>query len=355
MNVLCPFCQKMQTVPDSQAGQTAICGNCQHSFPVPTLPQPLREGVALSPITPPAGTPSPAKSAPVIDAGSEIFNIAMGSSPPESRSKSSPVIPPPPPIPPKREKSEPAASPLPSREKLNAAVLPSTSDYVHHYTLMVRPSAVALVAPIALLLVLVFWFFTWTGTFPGGHGVYTQSALQMTYGGHSFNAVGEKVFRLEPTITEKLHWNPLMFLYVLVTLAALAFIMAPLLPSSGRLHLPPVLERLWPWRWFLALALATIALLILAMQSMYGFGLETAIAGVVQEQVSQLKLPSDTPEEQQILDINVGKLSGSLNLHRTFWWRLAAVAHLAAVLGLCAEWFLHRRSNPLPPRADFHW
>ncbi len=352
MNVLCPFCQKMQTVPDSQTGQTAVCSNCQQSYPVPTLPQPLREAITLSPSTPPSGTPIPPKSTPLADAGSEIFNIAMNSPAAESRPKPPPVVPP---APPKREKVEPGASPLPSREKLAAAALPSASDYVHHYTLMIRPAAVALVAPIALLLVLVFWFFSWTGTYPGGHGVYTQSALQMTYGGHSFNAVGEKVLRLEPTLNEKLHWNPLMMLYVLITLGALAFIMAPLLAGSGRLHLPPVLERLWPWRWFIALALATVALLVLAFQSMYGFGLETAVAAIVQEQVAQLKLPNDTPEEQQILDIRVGSISGGLNLHRTLWWRLSAIAHLAAVLGLCAEWFLHRRTNPLPPRADFHW
>jgi hypothetical protein len=352
MNVLCPFCQKPQTVPDSQAGLTAVCSNCQQSFPVPTLPQPLREPAALPVASAAGGASTPPKSTPVTDAGSEIFNIAMNSPAGESRPKVPPVVPP---IPPKREKPEPAASPLPSREKLTAAAMPSANDYVHHYTLMIRAAAVALVAPIALLLVLVFWFFSWTGAYPGGHGVYTQSALQMAYGGHSFNAVGEKVYRLEQTLTEKVHWNPLMLLYVVVSLAALFFILAPLLPTSGRLHVPPFLERLWPWRWLIALALATIALLLLAVQSLYGFGLETAVAGVVQDQVAQLKLPSDTPEEQQILDINVGKLAGSLNLHRTFWWRLAAVAHLAAVLGLCSEWFLHRRTNPLPPRADFHW
>jgi hypothetical protein len=342
----------MQTVPDSQAGQTAVCSNCKQSFPVPSLPLPLRDPVGIPVASPGTGAVPPAKSSPVVDAGSEIFNISMDPTTAELKAKSAPVIPP---LPPKREKVEPTPGSLPTREKLAAAALPSASDYQHHYNLMIRPAAVALIAPIALLLVLVFWFFAWTGTYPGGHGVYTQSALQMTYGGHSFNVVGEKVMHLEQAITEKLHWNPLMFLYVLITLGALALIMVPLVATTGRLHLPPVLERLWPWRWLLSLVLAILALLILAAQSSMGFGLENAVAAIVQEQVTQLKLPADTPEEQQILDMNVGRIAGSFNLQRTWWWRLSLVLHMAAVLGLGAEWFLHRRTNPLPPRADFHW
>jgi hypothetical protein len=352
MNVLCPYCQKMQTVPDSMAGQTAACTNCRQTFPVPSLPQPFYEPAGTPLSTPTQGSAAPAKNSPVGDAGAEIFNISMEPAPTESRSKSTPVAPP---RQPKREKPEPAPSPLPSREKPNAAAMPSASDYVHHYTLMIRPAAVALVAPIALLLVVVFWFFSWTGAFPGGHAVYTQSALQMMYGGHTPNPVGEKVFHLESKLAERIPWNGLMFLYLLATLGALAFVLAPMLTSPGHLRLPPMLERLWPWRWLIALALATIALLLLAAQSSIGFGLETAVGAIVRDDIAQLKLPADTPEEQQIVELNAGRIAGSLNVHRTWWWRLALLAHLAAVLGLAAEWFLHRPTNPLPPRADFYW
>jgi hypothetical protein len=121
------------------------------------------------------------------------------------------------------------------------------------------------------------------------------------------------------------------------------------------LRLPPLLEKLWPWRWLIALGLATLALLLVIGQGTLGFGLERAVGAIVQDQVAQLNLPADTPEEQEIVDINAGKIAGGLHMQRTWWWRLALTAHLAAVLGLAAEWCLHRRTNPLPPRADFQW
>ncbi len=220
---------------------------------------------------------------------------------------------------------------------------------------MIRPPAVALVAPIALLLVVVFWFFSWAGAYPGGHAVYTQSALQTLYGGHTYNAVGEKVFHQEKTLSEKMSWNPLMWIYVAVTLAALGFVLTPMLSTSGRLRLPAFMERLWPWRWLISLGLATAALLLVLAQSSWGFGLETAVGSVVQEAVATLRLPTDTPEEQQIVDLNAGKIAGGFHMQRTLWWRLSLILHLSAVLGLSAEWFLHRRTNALSPRADFQW
>lgn len=352
MNVLCPFCQKMQTVPDSQAGQTTACANCHQSFPAPSLPMPLPEPGATLPsvAAPSAGAPS--KPAPVIDPGAEIYNLSMEPTPPVSRAKPTPVSPPPQP---KHEKPEAAAAPPPRREKLDGVPPPSGTDYVHHFTLMIRPPAVALVAPIALLLVVVFWLFSWTGAYPGGHGVYTQSALQTLYGGHSYNAVGEKVFHQEKTLADKMSWNPTMFIYVLVTLAALAFVLTPMLTTSGRLRLPNFMEHLWPWRWLISLGLATTALLLVLAQSSWGFGLETAVGSIVQDSVASAQLPTETPEEQQIVDLTAGRVAGGFHMHRTLWWRLALIAHLSAVLGLAAEWFLHRRTNALPPRADFQW
>ena len=341
----------MQTVPDSQAGQTAVCTNCHQSFPVPSLMQPVREPAAAA-ATPAQTSSAYPKGNPATDPGSEIFTIAMDAAQQEARSKSAPVTPP---VPPRREKPEPAPGPLPTRDKLNAAAMPSASDYVHHYTLMIRPAAVALVAPIALLLVVVFWFFSWTGAYPGGHAVYTQSGLQTTYRGFTVNPVGEKVFGYQSKIAENMHWNGLMFLYVVLSLAALALVLAPMVTSSGAPHLPPFLERIWPWRWLLSLVLATLALLVLIAQSGLGFGLENAVDAMVQEKVAAEKLPSATPEEQQIVELNEGKYAGSLNVHRTWWWRLALLAQLASVLGLAGEWLLHRRTNQLAARADFHW
>src|SRR5947209_9582448 len=77
MNVLCPFCQKMQSVPDSQAGQTTACANCHQTFSVPSLPQPLREPGFVTPNAAASASASSVKSAPMVDAGAEIFNLSM--------------------------------------------------------------------------------------------------------------------------------------------------------------------------------------------------------------------------------------------------------------------------------------
>src|SRR5262245_10899699 len=90
MNVLCPFCQKMQSVPDSQAGQTTACANCHQTFSVPSLPQPLREPGLAAPNAASSAPVSSVKSAPMVDAGAEIFNISMEPTPAESRAKASP-------------------------------------------------------------------------------------------------------------------------------------------------------------------------------------------------------------------------------------------------------------------------
>ncbi len=56
MNLLCPACQKMITVPDQYAGQTMKCPLCSQLFPAPVLPSgnPLPPPVEPSPSS--AGT-----------------------------------------------------------------------------------------------------------------------------------------------------------------------------------------------------------------------------------------------------------------------------------------------------------
>ena len=39
MNLLCPNCQKMLTVPEQYAGQLMKCPLCSNNFTVPALPR----------------------------------------------------------------------------------------------------------------------------------------------------------------------------------------------------------------------------------------------------------------------------------------------------------------------------
>ena len=249
--------------------------------------------------------------------------------------------------PPKREKLDARLAAAPPRKAGWGNLLPGPTTRTISLMIRRRQSPQRRCA----FAVLVFWFFRGR-RYPGGMPSIRRVLLQAIWGGYLQRCRRESL-HLEKEISDRALNGP-MLLYVLVTLARYV-ILAPMATSSGRLRLPPLLEGLWPWRWLIALGLATLALLLVITQSSMGFGLERAVSSIVQDQVAQLKLPADTPEEQQIVDLNAGMFAGRLHMQRTWWWRLALTAHLAAVLGLAAEWFLHRRANPLPPRGDFQW
>src|SRR5436853_1809910 len=63
MNLVCPHCQKLVTVPDENAGQMASCPACKEKFVVPSLAQTsvlppmqldLPVDISLTPEPPPA-------------------------------------------------------------------------------------------------------------------------------------------------------------------------------------------------------------------------------------------------------------------------------------------------------------
>lgn len=321
MNVLCPFCQNSQVVPDSHAGQTMACSHCQQSFQAPSLPPPIH---------------APSRESSSRDDEGGVYSL----------------IPEPPAAAPKPTEPVPAPRKLKPQEP---PPKPVTTEHAHSFELTVRPAAVAMVAPISLLVTLVLWLFSWTGAYPGGIGAYTQTGLQTTWAGHSTDAVGEKVLKLEEAIKANLPWDGFMFLYVVISLAALAFVLVPMATASAPVVLPPRIQALWPWRTELALGLATAALGFLLLQSFFGFGLERALARVVQGQVKNMNLPSSTPEEQQIVRLQEGMAMGQLCLERTLWYRLTLIANLVAVLGMGLEWYLRRHENGPLPTAKVFW
>src|SRR5438105_269211 len=73
MNLLCPNCQKMLTVPEQYAGQLMKCPLCSGTFTVPALPQPAFG--APEPSAPPPPPPPP----PV---GGDIYTMRQEPEPP---------------------------------------------------------------------------------------------------------------------------------------------------------------------------------------------------------------------------------------------------------------------------------
>src|SRR5262249_36297085 len=125
MNLLCPNCQKMLTVPEEFAGQLMKCPLCNGTFTVPALP-----GAAPPSPAPPSG-PEP-----------DVYSVR-------------PEPPPPPPVPPPvsdREPPPPPPSLAPPPPPPSLAPLP-TQDYQRSATVWLSPKVLPWIAPACLLLV----------------------------------------------------------------------------------------------------------------------------------------------------------------------------------------------------------
>src|SRR6266700_1928412 len=127
MNLLCPNCGKMLTVPEQYAGQLMKCPLCSGTFTVPALPP---SGGGLDAPAPPSSAPEPA------------FQAA----PPE-----------PPAPPPLVPQSGGPIMPPPSPRPVTAG------DYHRHFLIPANEKILQWVTPAALLLVFILQFFPWIG------------------------------------------------------------------------------------------------------------------------------------------------------------------------------------------------
>lgn len=371
MNLICPHCQKMVTIPDENAGQQLACPLCKERFTVPALPAAptapaspsLPEDIPLVPLPPtfdpPAAAPPPAAEDPV-------YKLA-----PEPARPSAP-----PPSPPPRREPKPA----PAATEPPRSPAPPPGEYAHRRVWQLNKSLVPWVAPLGLVLLFILWFFPWTGVYPGGHAVYTQTPLQAIWAGYSINPVGEKVFRTDREIQElakraaegksdgddatppfrraldaAIRLNMRMLLYILPLLLGLVLAITPLVVQHKPLRLPPALETIWPWRTAILTGAIGLATLVLLLQLFLGFGLESGITGMVEKSFSKEIEAEKTSEEQAMLDIREGLQLGRFQLHRTVWLDAAVVLQLLALAGAGLEWWLERRRNRPLPRLEVMW
>jgi hypothetical protein len=118
----------------------------------------------------------------------------------------------------------------------------------------------------------------------------------------------------------------LLVLYLLVLLVTVfAAIAAEVIPRLA-LQLPPQVQQILPLRSGIIFGLAALGLVFLILQMLTGFEHETA---------------------------NKGGLP--IFASRTFWFRVAVLLQVIAVVGAALEfWLLVRRNRPLP-RVDISW
>src|SRR5262245_7013455 len=153
MNLLCPNCGKMLTVPEQYAGQLMKCPLCSGTFTVPALPP----GGALDAPAPPSAPPAPAfqQSAP-----SDPYHPQQSSSPQPAfdaggrGGAGEPAFPTSPPPPPQQAVSQTGGPGLPSE-----SVTPG--EYTGGWQLRTNLKILQWVPAVALLLVFFIQFFPW--------------------------------------------------------------------------------------------------------------------------------------------------------------------------------------------------
>jgi hypothetical protein len=345
MNLLCPNCQKMLTVPEQYAGQLMKCPLCNGTFTVPALPQ----TAALPP--PVAPGPPPPPPAP------EVYPL---------RHEPEPVVPPAPPPAPGTFQPEPAqpfadlqGPPVP-RDATTAVPPPPapppepSAGYQRTLTVWFSPKVIEWVAPVAVVLVFLFQIFSpWLGIYLGGLPAVTQSAWGAAFG--SYTADGE--LEDQTPVKEdagKPGVNWLMIFYLL----PFVFIVLPVTVGCVVLKfvnvkLPPAVEQLMPWRWGIVAAANLFVFLFLALQLLpgVGFSLESKAHKQIDNQIKELKDRGMSAKQAEIM-----REMKYDTLHRTVWLKLSVVLHLLAIFSAGFMFWVGQRGTSRPlPRLELMW
>jgi hypothetical protein len=207
---------------------------------------------------------------------------------------------------------------------------------------------------VALLLLFILLFFSWTGVYPGGYGIYWQNAWRTIGGGYAADPVGEKALR-DTKPFEDIGSNWAMLFYVLLVLIALVLAILPLLQAHTTLQLPGAVKQIQPWRLAILLGATLVAFFILLAQSWVGFGLENAVTAAATKKLETAGANAKTDEDKKIVEIHQGLELDKWNLHRTVKYWLALLCTVVALVGVALEFWLQRRGPRPLPRIDIQW
>jgi hypothetical protein len=376
MNLLCPNCGKMLTVPEQYAGQMMKCPLCSGTFTVPALPGGGLELPAQPPAQPPAAAAGPpfdpyqlrpeAPPEPAFQtqpAAEPAFSTAPA--PPEpafqtSAPAPSPALPPP-------STTAVTTGPGPLRGPDAAGQVPGLG-YRGGFSLQISDKVLGWMVPACLVLIFILQFFPWVGLYPGGVPGWTQGAWGAAFGSESGQDLDMKNLwrssketprkgkaekedapsEVRPSI------SPLLILYLLplflitlllsIAVAALPFLNVPL---------PPQVQQFLPWRWAALAGLNAVLLLFLILQMVLGFGLENSFKEWVDNQPEIKKEPTDNKEKKHI---EVARGSALGMLHRTIYLRLALLLQIVATISAALVFWIEKRGPNAPlPAIDVKW
>jgi hypothetical protein len=377
MNLLCPNCQKMLTVPEQFAGQLMKCPLCAGTFTVPGLPA----GAAGQPSTP--APPTPAPSMP-----QETFGMQEPAPPP-------PMTAPPPPhdMPADATFGSTLGAGTPEPHKMAPAPSLPPAGYTKTKTYFLDGKIMRYVPGACVFLIFILQFFNWVGIYPGGVAAVYQGAWGATVGSYSTDddlvgKEGDKKQKLimmetddslskknkdakeeDKELDNRPGWTIFLFFYLipffyvtlLVTLGVTALDVLKMPP-------PAAVVRLMPWRWGIVAALNLVTFLFLLIPLVFGFNIESTQSAIYKKEKAKQekrekqkkeewdKMSKDEKEQaeergrgykptpQVIKDVSEGRFYSELN--RTFWLKLVVFLHLLAIAGALELYWLDRRNDP---------
>jgi hypothetical protein len=334
----------MLTVPDQYAGTLMKCPLCANTFQAPALPSRAAAPAAVAP------APLPPSSAPA----GNTYGL-----------KEPPPVPPmaPPPPPPNKAATPPKA---PAPAKAPPPPPPSTGDYEHSRYLEVRPEILQWVAVGALVGAFIMQaLFPMVGMYPGGYDAYTQGIPRAVIGGFSVNPDWEKMpaanDKVPALILDKntslgfsapmlFYFFPIFPLALLLTIAAAVLGMPNL-----RFKLPDAVDKIKPYRWAIAAGLTLVAFLLLTINVVFGFSLETKVKTEIANSEWLKGQKGRASEGDKLVAMAEGSLLGAQCLQRTVWLQISYLLILLAVIvsGLLA-WVDWRGPRPFP-RFELRW
>lgn len=329
MNLACPNCQKLLTVPEQYAGQLMKCPLCAGTFTVPALPP-------APAMTEPAPPPSPPPSL--------LPPVPPLSQPDTYGVKPEPASALPPPTSPSPITTAPEPSPTAIKSKSPAPSPTPPGGYTRTETLWFSPKVLQWVPSVCVVLIFILQFFTWDGVFPGGVAAYRQGAWSAAFGTGEADHDLDEIARVDE---KGLGVSAALIFYVLLFLPTLLVTIAVLI--IPHVHLPPLptyLQQLLPYRWGIVTILNVLVFLFLLLQLVLGFGLESYWKGKVDAKYPVLK----DAKTQQIKENEAYRGIQLEYLHRTVWLRLAVLLHILAIVAAALIYWITRRgeSRPLP-------
>jgi hypothetical protein len=382
MNLLCPNCQKMLTVPEQFAGQLMKCPFCSGTFTVPALPAgapaaatPVQAVPEPAPATAPAPAPVPAPSPQEIygvrtdgnPPATPAWSMSLAAEPPAAASSpavSSPVAP---------DHVEPAAlpaapalpvAPAPEFATVTApapSTAPSTAPpegYRHTRTIWFSPKVLPWVAPVCVVLIFILQFFTWVCVCPGGEEMIGANAWGATFNGGTSNMDLQRTPIVGKILTPESP-NPIAGFSVLAIFYILPFVLvvlpvtvASIVLDRVGVKLPPAVQKVMPWRWGIVAALNLVFYLFLLLQMALGFAPETNYNNWVKSTYS-VPDTAQTPEKlvnkaTQGMAFEALRYGGAL--------KLAVLLHLVAICSSALMFWVDRRGPNRPvPRLELMW